>query len=515
MPRSSYHYWSPSSYSWRPHASPYASPYASSYTTSYPSRSSSRPFAFPYHPRPTFLHHTDDHYTEEDCRAYAMTLLRRSAATSALQYCGPPSESDMQEHIDTGIKQIRRRALRLTVDRCAMSVSNSSRGESKDNPCSHGVDCSKCNCCTTCGWLVLLHRNADGANPRPACGEFFCETLLIPFIRRSFRLLHTLCQNDERLRDLDDPTGVSVLCFLQKQLELAEEEPLGSGTTATDVRVYRNAYLPEGTVHMGANFAVKYPRTEEEQDKIWHEATLLTMCETINRLRVPFLAGLVYDEDTRKTGLAIHRIKGVTLQKFATDLNAEEHSPSVLVGIMHELAKTVAALHQHRIYHDDLKRDNIIIASHHFPYVIDFGQAATETSSSPLTAFRPNPSGQMSDLEQLHSHIELLFPHIDDRRPRVQRTLPPCIVKGRAALGKHNRKEQEYTARQLSDSFANCTCQHHDYRSQVNFEASLITPEVKTDLAKMACMMSENVHCAACISASHGTGGDPWLLEAL
>ena len=288
-----------------------------------------------------------------------------------------------------------------------------------------------------------------------------------------------------------------VLCMLKEQLIV---DQVGSGVQA-EVLVCRHVFDPL-LGEQDVNFAVKLPRADHK-DEVWHEATMLTLCEKINHMRVPFVAGLVRDEQKDTIGIAIHRIKGLTLRDFAT----ATHEPAVHVGILHHLAQTIVTLHRHHIYHNDPKNDNVIIARDHMPYLIDFGIASEVPEPD-------NKYQKPKDTVCFLDHIELLFPQLLQQLHPVQRKrLPPCIVAAHESLTRFVDGKATYDVQQLLDLFAHCTCTHHQYRDQPYFRAPHIAAADKRDWTKMAQLMTAPLQCETCNNVPTGAGG-PMILDA-
>ena len=212
---------------------------------------------------------------------------------------------------------------------------------------------------------------------------------------------------------------------------------------------------------------------------------MLVLCEAINHLRVPFLLGLVCHDESEQTGLAIHRIKGITLEDFIAAPN--EHTQAVRVGIFAEVVRTLAVLHRHRMLHNDPKADNIIISEGHLPYIIDSGNAELRSSTASIE------DGQVQDVTCLFALLRGLSPdvHQSSRRPGASTTsVPPCIGTAHGKLKRFfdDRDANVVTAAELQRLLAECNCGQHVAPTP----APAIQQDHKLKLATVANMCSQD-----------------------
>ena len=408
----------------------------------------------------------------------------------------PYSPRTVQRHLEAMDTKLLEQARLLTPDQCDFdqeSVISLSRS------CRHGDGCVKCIVCSKCQWAIFDHRRLHP--PRNSRGVLMHEKLQMPFLRLTYPLWGNLLVNNEHLRTRDEDIQLNLVYYLQAQLERADSEDLGEGGFAI-VRVYRNVFVDESEdlPMTGVEFAVKYEKEEKEIERSLHEATMLVMCETINNLRVPFLLGLAYNDVTEQIGLVIHRIKGITLYDLC--VNPTSHSIAVKVGIFTEIVKTLAVLHHHRIYHQDLKSDNIIISANHLPYIIDFGLAEMRDPAEDVTV------GQILDVTSLFTVLGELFPPVKSRSTSSSSDTPPCIVTAYRKLKTFVYEDVSVTAAELRDLLHRCACGQHPK----SIPASTIQQGHKLKLATVARMCTAEITCDQCVVAGKISTARPHYL---
>lgn len=123
----------------------------------------------------------------------------------------------------------------------------------------------------------------------------------------------------------------------------------------------------------------------------WHaNQRLLAEAEITGRLQHPGIPP-VYEQGLLNNGDRFFAMKVVDGKTLETVFRSGHNSTGELIGIVKQIAQTVAYAHEHNVIHRDIKPQNIIVATFGEIQVMDWGMAKmlSGSSSSDFVASRP------------------------------------------------------------------------------------------------------------------------------
>lgn len=345
--------------------------------------------------------------------------------------------------------------------------------------------------CHFCGSLSFMHRTAQ----RSAAEEFLYRTLGSPLYPLIYDRMWDVFDNNKAFQQNDRVGSVQHDVSFLFQQQLGRVNSFESSENYGAMKVYRNLYSDDGKSN-DVSVAVKYANDNEEaRQQLLNEAAILAACESLGDLRMSYLSGLTYDEDTLRAGIALQYIHGVNLDGFLDVVDA--HGVMSRLQILHDLLRTVARLHQHGVFHNDLHAHNIIIGNLHLPFVVDPGGATIVPNA--------NRAGcERSAKHNLSRCIKQLFSDVD----KPSTAAPVCVQSIRKHLRfdeEGNDMKKEYALVDALGLLAKCPCPHHSYRDKLYVKPPRIVQREKISLRDHPAFAPHDLVCPICKPAPYAT----------
>lgn len=173
------------------------------------------------------------------------------------------------------------------------------------------------------------------------------------------------------------------------------EKMLGSGGLS-------EVYLGKQLVGEGF-FALKflishYASQANATDRFYQEASLLS------KIKHPNICSFHhYINDSERPCLIMEYCEGKELSSW---LREGALTLPITLGLLNELTKGLSALHEHGIWHRDLKPDNIIITSNREIKIVDLGIAKDETVKLTKTGMRLGTPSYMAPEQWLAESVD-------------------------------------------------------------------------------------------------------------
>ena len=196
--------------------------------------------------------------------------------------------------------------------------------------------------------------------------------------------------------------------------EFIIERVLGSGgfgitylarDTSLNRQVVIKENLPSQFAHRDTTSLTVHPGPgREDQDNFrWSLENFSREAETLASLRHPGIVPVLRRFDAFGTAYFVMPfVEGITLDELLKERQEQGKAfPETEVGgLMERLLDALAHLHDHGIYHRDIKPGNILITNEGIPVLIDFGSARQRLSERSLTVIE---SPGYTPFEQLQS----------------------------------------------------------------------------------------------------------------